>query len=414
MRSVHKRSRGRPRRRRKSLYTRATAVVFSQDNEVLLVKHHGEDDWALPGGRVAAGEDPVQRVVTEVTEETGVHITEPSHVGRYAGTVASHEIYVASGSGEPGPDQREIQDAIWWDANQPMQVQPHVNAILGIVDTVGESVDNRDEEEDIEVSLVQEESSPAPDPQVTPSEELSRESPEDRMPGSDIHRPRNWTSYVATAWAWVVIVALLIADWLIWVMLKTRSNERRIRPTKRVTWPRGLKQELMKRKDNTCVYCGYRRIARTLDIDHMVPAVRGGSNDVSNLQVICRPCNQRKGLQTDREFRARYSRLVPSTPLTPPQRRITQNEFKEETKLTSQSTSAKEFRRTRYITPREKVVSGCFISAGIVFGIVLFSLAYVGAEGLLLLLPALVLGGAVGFGIWLRAYMTGATSEVES
>ena len=172
MRSGHKGRRSRRRQRSKTLYTRATAVVFSQNNEVLLVKHHCEDDWALPGGRVVAGEDPAERVVTEVAEETGVHITEPSHVGRYAGTVASHEIYLANGSGAPGPDQREIQDAIWWNTNQPLQVQPHVNAILGIVDAVDENIDNRDEEEDVEVSLVQEESPPAPVPRVTPPEEL--------------------------------------------------------------------------------------------------------------------------------------------------------------------------------------------------------------------------------------------------
>lgn len=302
--------------------------MFSQDNEVLLVKHHGEDDWALPGGRVVDGEDPARRAVAEVAEETGVHIIDPAHVGRYVGTVASHEIYLAKGSGEPSPDNREIQDAIWWDLVQPLKVQPHVNAIL---DTVNDSIDNLDKEEEIEVSPAQAESSPAPDLRVTPPVERPQASLEDRTLGSDTHRPRNWASFVAAAWAWVVIVALLMADWLIWVMLRTRSNERRIRPTKRVTWPNGLKQELMKRQDNTCGYCGYRRIARTLDIDHMIPAVRGGSNDVSNLQVICRPCNQRKGLQTDLEFRARYSRLVPATPLTPPQRRITQNEFKEET-----------------------------------------------------------------------------------
>ncbi|MDE2715763.1 MAG: HNH endonuclease [Chloroflexota bacterium] len=169
----------------------------------------------------------------------------------------------------------------------------------------------------------------------------------------------------------------------------------------------------MKRQDNTCGYCGYRRIARTLDIDHMIPAVRGGSNDESNLQVICRPCNQRKGLQTDQEFRARYSRLVPAAPLTPPKRRISQSEFKEETRRTSQAASAREFRKRRYITPREKIVSGCFISGGAVFGIALFGLAAIGAEGLLLLFPALILSVAIGLGIWLRAYMTGATSEVE-
>ena len=412
MRSGHKGSRGRPRRRRKTPYKRATAVVFSQDNEVLLVKHHGQDHWALPGGRVMDGEDPAQRAVTEVADETGVRITDPEHVGRYAGTVASHEIYLAKGSGEASPEHREIQDAIWWDLVQPLQVQPHVNAILDIVDPVGDDIDNLDEEE-IEVSPDQADSPPVLDRPASQPVEPPDESLEGPKPGSDSHRPRNWTSYAATAWAWVVIVALLIADWLIWVMLRTRSNERRIRPTKRVTWPKGLKQELMKRQDNTCVYCGYRRIARTLDIDHMIPAVRGGSNDISNLQVICRPCNQRKGPQTDEEFRARYSRLVPATPLTPPQRRITQNEFKEETRRTSQAASAREFRRTRFITPREKIVSGCLMSGGIVFGILLFGLAAIGAEGLLLLFPALALGVAVGLGIWIRAYITGATSEVE-
>ena len=42
------RSRGRGRQRRSARYTRATAVVLSQDNEALLLKHYGEDDWALP------------------------------------------------------------------------------------------------------------------------------------------------------------------------------------------------------------------------------------------------------------------------------------------------------------------------------------------------------------------------------
>lgn len=134
---------------------------------------------------------------------------------------------------------------------------------------------------------------------------------------------------------------------------------------------------------------------------------------MSNLQVICRPCNQRKGLQTDREFRARYSRLVPATPLTPPTRRVSQNEFKEETRRTSQSTSVREFRRTRFITPREKIISGCLILGAVVGVVVLFALAPLGAEGLLLLLPAVGLGAAVGLCVWLRAYMTGATSEDE-
>ena len=230
---------------------------------------------------------------------------------------------------------------------------------------------------------------------------------------SDDRRAPDSTSLIATIWTWIVTVSLFVADWLIWVMLQTRSNERRVRPTKRVSWPKGLKQELMRLQDNTCVYCGFRRTARTLDIDHMIPAVRRGSNDTNNLQVICRPCNQRKGMQTDKEFRARYSRLVPATPLTPPNRRISQNEFRDETRRTSQSASVREFRKTRFITAREKIISGCFILGAGVSAVLLVGLAYLGAEGMLLLLPSVGLGAAVGFSVWLRAYMTGATSEDE-
>ena len=196
----HKGRRGRRRRRGRTPYARATAVVFSQDNEVLLVKHRGQDDWALPGGRIVDGEDPAQRAVTEVAEETGVHITDPESVGRYAGTVASHEIYLARGSGEPSPDLREIEDAIWWDTTQQLQVQPHVNAILDIVGPVDVDTDNLAEDEEIEVRPDNADSPSVPDLQMTPPVERPRTSPEDPKPESDTHGPRNWTSYAATAW----------------------------------------------------------------------------------------------------------------------------------------------------------------------------------------------------------------------
>ena len=214
-----------------------------------------------------------------------------------------------------------------------------------------------------------------------------------------------------TLMEWIVVAALWLADVSIWLMLMTRSNERRVRPTERVNWPKGLKRQLMKRQNNTCVYCGYRRIASSMEIDHMNPVVRGGSNDTSNLQVICRPCNLRKGIQTDEEFRARYARLVPRRRLTPPGRRISQNEFRAETRATSQTDSVREFRRTRFISKREKVNGGCLVLGMGIAAITLFALASWGAEGLLLLLPALALGGAIGGGVRYRAYVTGATLE---
>lgn len=132
------RRRGHPQQRRKTLYMRVTAVVINQDLEVLLVKHNGQNDFSLPGGRMVAGEDPARRAVLEVAEETGLRIAQPSYVGRYAGSVAAHEIYLAQSAGEPRPNHREIQDAIWWDRVRPLQVQQHVSAILA---TVGDSID---------------------------------------------------------------------------------------------------------------------------------------------------------------------------------------------------------------------------------------------------------------------------------
>ena len=217
--------------------------------------------------------------------------------------------------------------------------------------------------------------------------------------------------FISSLAAWIVLVSLWAADGLIRLMLFIRANERRIRPTERVTWPRGLKQRLMRQQDNTCVYCGYRRTAASLDIDHIIPVVRGGSNNEDNLQVICRPCNIRKGIQTDEDFRTRYARLVPQRRLTPPGRRISQKEFRDETRRTSQGDSVQHFRRTRFISNREKVLSGCIVLAIAVAVIFFIALVEAGAGGDLVLWPSVILGGAAGFGVWFRAYRTGVMIE---
>lgn len=50
------------------------------------------------------------------------------------------------------------------------------------------------------------------------------------------------------------------------------------------------------RRDNfTCVRCG--TPGGELTIDHRIPRSKGGTNDDSNLQTMCRPCNAEKGDQ---------------------------------------------------------------------------------------------------------------------
>ena len=127
--SLHNRKRS---QKPKWLYTRATVVVVNQEGHVLIVKHNRQRDWALPGGQIRAAEEPSRRAVLEVAEETGLAIRDVEFVGRYAGSVASHQVFVAKAQGSPVPNRRELQEAIWWDRKSRLDVQQHVSAILAI------------------------------------------------------------------------------------------------------------------------------------------------------------------------------------------------------------------------------------------------------------------------------------------
>ena len=61
-----------------------------------------------------------------------------------------------------------------------------------------------------------------------------------------------------------------------------------------------VREYLLEKFNCKCCYCGKTDIP--LEIEHITPKSRGGSNRVSNLCLACRPCNQRKGNQTATEF----------------------------------------------------------------------------------------------------------------
>ena len=83
---------------------------------------------------------------------------------------------------------------------------------------------------------------------------------------------------------------------------------------------------------------------------HKDPVVRGGENERYNYQILCKPCNQRKGMQTDGEFRQRYAELLPrfhhGQALMPPERPTPQKAFRQLTKETEMAETAREFKRT--------------------------------------------------------------------
>lgn len=50
-----------------------------------------------------------------------------------------------------------------------------------------------------------------------------------------------------------------------------------------------------------CIYCGA-DLREKRHLDHIVPLARGGSNDKTNLQYLCGPCNLRKAARDPIEF----------------------------------------------------------------------------------------------------------------
>lgn len=61
-----------------------------------------------------------------------------------------------------------------------------------------------------------------------------------------------------------------------------------------------VKEYVLEKWERTCAYCGIMGVQ--LQMEHIVPKARGGSNRVSNLTLACEPCNQRKGTKTAEEF----------------------------------------------------------------------------------------------------------------
>jgi hypothetical protein len=65
----------------------------------------------------------------------------------------------------------------------------------------------------------------------------------------------------------------------------------------RETIPLNIRWKVLKKDSYTCVKCGQSPAKNNdveLEIDHILPVAKGGTNDIENLQALCRKCNQGK------------------------------------------------------------------------------------------------------------------------
>lgn len=66
--------------------------------------------------------------------------------------------------------------------------------------------------------------------------------------------------------------------------------------------PESLRYEVLKR-DRRCVLCGEDGTEYRLEVDHITPRSKGGTNDLTNLQTLCGRCNRGKSNRDDADLR---------------------------------------------------------------------------------------------------------------
>lgn len=69
-----------------------------------------------------------------------------------------------------------------------------------------------------------------------------------------------------------------------------------------------VREYLLEKYERKCTYCGAENTP--LEIEHIVPRSRGGSNSVTNLCLACRRCNVKKGNMSLEEFLVRNPELL--------------------------------------------------------------------------------------------------------
>lgn len=113
---------------------------FAKDGRVLLVRHsyHLPDQWLVPGGGRAAGEDILAAAAREMAEETGCTLHDAQHMGQVLrmmpqGWTNRIELVCGQITGTPCADGREIVEvALYAPDALPVAANASVHEYLAL------------------------------------------------------------------------------------------------------------------------------------------------------------------------------------------------------------------------------------------------------------------------------------------
>ena len=82
------------------------------------------------------------------------------------------------------------------------------------------------------------------------------------------------------------------------------------RPTRRPVFSTSFRLNLFLKRRGICTSCSQKNDAgKAWDIDHILPLALGGTNELENLQILCKPCHHSKTSQSDIPRIAKTKRL---------------------------------------------------------------------------------------------------------
>ena len=76
---------------------------------------------------------------------------------------------------------------------------------------------------------------------------------------------------------------------------KRKSKAKRNTSTRSRNISKSVRVSVLNRDRYKCVFCGRSSKKVELEVDHIIPFSKGGSNEISNLQTLCFDCNRGKG-----------------------------------------------------------------------------------------------------------------------
>ncbi len=79
-----------------------------------------------------------------------------------------------------------------------------------------------------------------------------------------------------------------------WSSIIPLDYEKKENKKQRSSLPPALRYKIIKRDRQTCTSCGARAPDVELEVDHIIPVSKGGTDEEDNLTTKCIPCNRGK------------------------------------------------------------------------------------------------------------------------